>query len=198
MHDHGFPFAAHGRTAMGIDHIYFDFDNEAFGRLGVRAMAERGRRRLFLVAPPQAHMYARHMIHGFSDEAARRGLSFELAETINSDSGGDAVDAAVHARFLQPDPPDGILVGSTTAGMAAIAGAERVGRVLGLDFDVVGKEAIALLRRFRRDIIIVREDVGHAGDFLAKALVAAVEKRDWTERQRLEIPVQVETGLGAG
>ncbi|WP_333816847.1 LacI family transcriptional regulator [Tabrizicola sp.] len=196
MHDHGFPFAAHGRTAMGIDHPYYDFDNEAFARLGVRAMADRGRRRLFLVAPPRAQMYANHMIHGFSDEAARLGLSFEVADTVNSDSGGDAVDAAVHARFRQPDPPDGLLVGSTTAGMAAIAGAEQTGRMLGRDFDVVGKEAIPLLRRFRRDILIVREDVGRAGDFLAKALVAAIEKRDWTERQRLEVPMQVETGPG--
>jgi len=43
MHDHGFPFAAHGRTSMGIDHPFFDFDNEAYGRLGARVMAERGR-----------------------------------------------------------------------------------------------------------------------------------------------------------
>lgn len=196
MHDHGFPFAAHGRTDMGIDHPYYDFDNEAFGRLGVRSLASRGRKRLMLVAPPRAHMYARHMITGFADEAALLGLPFEIADKVTSDSGGEAVDAAVHARFLQPDPPDGILVGSTTAGMAAIAGAEAAGRVLGRDFDLVAKEAIALLRRFRREIIIVNEDVGRAGEFLARALVAAIEKRDWAERQRLEIPVQAEFGPG--
>ena len=55
MHDHGFPFAAHGRSAMGIDHLYYDFDNESFGRLAARALVERGRQRLFLVAPPRAH-----------------------------------------------------------------------------------------------------------------------------------------------
>jgi LacI family transcriptional regulator len=196
MHDHGFPFAAHGRTAMGIDHLYFDFDNEAFGRLGVRSLVGRSRKRLMLIAPPQAQMYARHMILGFSEEAALLGLPIELPDSVNSDSGGEAVEEAVRARFLRPDPPDGILVGSTTAGMAAIAGAEQTGRALGRDFDVVAKEAIALLRRFRRDIIIVREDVGRAGDFLAKALVAAIEKRDWDERHRLEVPTQVEFGPG--
>ena len=36
MHDHGFPFAAHGRSNMGIDHLYFDFDTDSFGRLGAR------------------------------------------------------------------------------------------------------------------------------------------------------------------
>lgn len=196
MHDHGFPFAAHGRTDMGIEHPYYDFDNEAFGRLGVRSLASRRRNRLMLVAPPRAHMYARHMITGFADEAALQGVSFEIADKVTSDSGGEAVEAAVRARFLQPDPPDGILVGSTTAGMAAIAGAEQTGRVLGQDFDVVAKEAIALLRRFRREIIIVNEDVGRAGEFLARTLVAAIEKRTWDERQRLEVPVQAEFGPG--
>jgi LacI family transcriptional regulator len=194
MHDHGFPFAAHGRTSMGIDHPYFDFDNEAYGRLGARTMAERGRKRLLIVPPPRSHMYARHMTFGFSDEAALLGVPFEVAEGVTSDSGGEAVEAAVTARFTLPNPPDGILVGSTTAAMAAIAGAERAGHVLGRDFDVVAKEAIAVLRRFRQDILIVREDVGRAGEFMARALLAQIDKRDWTARQGLEVPVKVEQG----
>jgi LacI family transcriptional regulator len=194
MHDHGFPFAAHGRSAMGIDHLYYDFDNEAFGRLGARAMADRGRKRLLLVAPPRAHMYARHMVTGFADEAALMGVRFEISDRVNSDAGGDAIEAAVAARFAEPDPPDGLLLGSTTAAMAAIAGAERSGRVLGRDFDVVAKEAVPMLRRFRQEILIIREDVGRAGEFLARALVAEIDKRDWTERQGLEVPVKVETG----
>ncbi|NHB77580.1 LacI family transcriptional regulator [Rhodobacter calidifons] len=194
LHDHGFPFAAHGRSDMGIDHPYFDFDNEAYGRLGARALAERGRRRLLLIAPPRSHMYARHMTVGFSDESALLGLPFEVASDVTSDSAGDAVETAVAARFAQPNPPDGLLLGSTTAAMAAIAGAERSGLVLGRDFDAVAKEAIPILRRFRRDILIVREDVGRAGEFLARALVAEIDKRDWTDRQGLEVPVKVECG----
>jgi LacI family transcriptional regulator len=197
MHSHGFPFAAHGRTAMGIDHLFYDFDNEAFGRIGARALADRGRKRLYLVAPPRSHMYARHMIHGFSDEAARAGLPFEVSDRVTSDAGGDPVEAAVAARFAKPDPPDGLILGSTTAAMAAIAAIERSGRVLGRDFDVVAKEAVPMLRRFRQDILIVREDVGRAGEFLARALVATIDKRDWTERQGLEVPVKVELGRQA-
>jgi LacI family transcriptional regulator len=179
---------------MGIDHPYFDFDNEAFGRLAVRALAERGRRRLLLIAPPRSHLYARHMTFGFSDEAALLGLRFEIADRVTSDSGGDLVEAAIARRFAEPDPPDGLLVGSTTAAMSAISGAEQSGPVLGSDFDVVAKEAIAVLRRFRREIIIVREDVGQAGDFLAHALVSAIEKRPLAQRQGLEVPERVDWG----
>jgi LacI family transcriptional regulator len=196
MHDRGFPFAAHGRTDMGIDHPYFDFDNEAFGRLGVRTLVERGRRRLLLVAPPRAQMYASHMVTGFTDAAACFGVPSEVVEKVTSDSSGDAIDDAITDRFNEPDPPDGLILGSTTAAMAAIAGAERSGRTLGLDFDVVAKEAIPLLRRFRQKTIIVREDVGRAGEFLARALVAAVEKRGWAEQQGLEVPESAERGPG--
>ncbi len=194
MRERNFPFATHGRTDMGIDHAYFDFDNEAFARLAVRSFVQRGRKRLLLIAPPRSHLYARHMTLGFSDEAALHGLPFELADKVTSDSGGEAVDEAVATRFAAPNPPDGILVGSTTAAMSSIAGAERSGRVLGRDFDVVAKEAIALLRRFRREAIIIKEDVGRAGEFLARALVAEIEKRPPADRQGLEVPMQVDWG----
>jgi LacI family transcriptional regulator len=194
MQERHFPFATHGRTDMGLDHPFFDFDNESFARLGVRTLAERGRKRLLLIAPPRSHLYARHMTLGFSDEAALLGLPFEVADKVTSDSSGEAVDEAVSARFMAPNPPDGILVGSTTAAMSSIAGAERSGRVLGRDFDVVAKEAIAVLRRFRRETIIIKEDVGRAGEFLARALVAEIEKRPTEARQGLEVPAVVDWG----
>jgi len=194
MTDRGFPFATHGRSDMGLDHPYFDFDNETFARLGVRSLAERGRKRLLLIAPPRSHLYARHMIWGFSEEAALRGLPFEIADKVTSDSGGEAVDEAVAARFAAPNPPDGILVGSTTAAMSSIAGAERSGLVLGRDFDVVAKEAIPVLRRFRRETLIIKEDVGRAGEFLAHAIVAEIEKRTPEARQGLEVPVKLDLG----
>jgi LacI family transcriptional regulator len=136
------------------------------------------------------------MTYGFSDEAALQGLRFEIAEGFTSDSGGNVIETGTARRFAEPNPPDGLLVGSTTAAMSAIAGAEQSGGVLGRDFDLVAKEAIPVLRRFRRDIIIVPEDVGRAGDFLAHALVATIEKRALDQRQRLEVPDKVEWGRG--
>ncbi|MFN6926149.1 MAG: LacI family DNA-binding transcriptional regulator [Tabrizicola sp.] len=182
------------QAEMGLDHPCFEFDNEAFSRLAVRTLFQRGRRRLMLVAPPRSHLHARHMTCGFSDKAALLGPPFELAERVTSDSAGDAIEEEVTRRLAEPDPPEGLVVGSTTAAMAAVAGAEQTGRVLGRDCDVVAKEAIPILRRLRRDILIVREGVGRSGDFLARALVATIEKRTLAERQGLEVPERVEWG----
>ncbi len=188
MTEHAFPFATHGRTAMGIDHPYFDYDNEAFARAAVRALHTRGRKRLLIVAPPRSHSYARHMLTGYSEEASSLGLTFEVATPVTSDSPGPEIEEAIATRFSAPNPPDGIVFGSTTAAMAAVAGAERMGAVLGRDFDGVGKEAIPFLRRFRRDLIVMHEDVGRAGEFLARAIIAAIDRQPTEGAQHLDRP----------
>jgi LacI family transcriptional regulator len=188
MADHHFPFAAHGRTDMGLDHPYFDYDNEAFARIAVRTLAARGRKRLLLLAPPRGHNYARHMITGFSDQAAQSGLTFEIPTDVTSDSGSVAIEAAMTHRFRQPNPPDGLLLGSTTAAMASVSAIERMGLRIGQNFDVVSKEAIPFLRRFRDQMIVAFEDVGQAGDFLARAALAAIDRASPTDWQFLDRP----------
>ena len=191
MAERGFPFATHGRTAMGIEHVYFDFDNAAFARVSVRALAARGRRRLMLIAPPRGHNYARHMIAGFMQEAVLQGLTCEVMTNATSDSGAATIEAAVTGRYRQPEPPDGIVVGSTTAAMAAVSGAENAGLQIGRDFDVAAKEAISFLRRFRKEIIVTHEDVGRAGHFLARALMTAMQRHGTEPDQFLDTPVDV-------
>jgi len=192
MTDRGFPFATHGRTEMGINHPYFDFDNEVFAHLAVQALVDQGRRRLLLIPPPRAHCYARHMITGFAAAAAEAGVPFEVMTAADSDSGGTRIEAAMDERLAQPLRPDGFLCASTTATMALIAAAEQAGLTIGRDFDVVAKEAIRFLRQFRREILLVHEDVGRAGDFLARATVSAIERRATEMGQCLERPERVE------
>lgn len=188
MVERGFPFATHGRTDMGLDHAYFDYDNEAFGRVTVRRLAQRGRQHLMIVAPPRAHSYARHMLTGFSDEAARRGLTFEIAEGITSDSPSEMIEAAIAARCRLPNRPDGFVLGSTTAAMATVSGAESAGLVIGRDFDAATKEAIPFLHRFRKELIVLPEDVSRAGHFLAKAVMGAIERHAPEQAQFLDRP----------
>lgn len=195
---HGFPFATHGRTNMGINHPYFDFDNEAYSRLSVRELVKRGRKRLMLIPPPRSHSYSGHMITGFADEAALCGVRFDVRADIHSDCGSALIESAVAARMSQDPRIDGIVCGSTTAAMAAVAGAENAGWRIGRDFDLVSKEAISFLHRFRREILVVQEDVGHAGTFIAQALIAAIEKRAPEQGQFLERPTRADDGLPKG
>jgi LacI family transcriptional regulator len=195
MTDRHFPFATHGRTDMGIDHPYFDYDNDSFARLAVRALHAKGRKRLLIVPPPRSHSYAHHMLSGFSEAAASLGLAFEVAEDVTSDSPSAEIETAIAARFARANPPDGLVLGSTTAAMASVTGAETTGAVLGRDFDAASKEAIPFLHRFRPNLIVMREDVGRAGHFLTRAVMAAIERRAPEQAQFLDQPTE---RFGAG
>jgi LacI family transcriptional regulator len=187
----GFPFATHGRTEMGIEHPYFDFDNSTYARLTVAALAERGRRHILLIQPPAAQCYSRHMVAGALAEARRRNLRLELAEGYDSDSGAVRIEAAVRDRLSAGARPDGIVSGSTTGAMAAVAAAGAPGLTLGVEIDIASKEAIPMLHRFRRALLVVPEDVGRAGDFLARALMDTIDRRTGGALQGLEVPDRV-------
>jgi LacI family transcriptional regulator len=187
MQDRGFPFATHGRTDMGVEHPYFDFDNEAFSRIMVREMAARGRRRLALVAPPRGQSYAQHMIRGFTEEAARLGLAARVFDEVTSDTAALQVEAFAAEVFGRDDRPDGVLLGSATASMAMVTGGESRGLVVGRDFDVGTKDSVRFLRRFRADMLVVHEDVAQAGDFLARAVMRAIDRQEGV-MQHLDVP----------
>jgi LacI family transcriptional regulator len=192
--EHRFPFATHGRTEMGFDHPYFDYDNEAFGRVTVQALAQRGRKNLLLVPPPSEHNYSQHMQLGFLTEAAKLGLGAHIMTEANSDCSSRMIEMAVAVRMRQFPRIDGLIAGSTTAAMAAVAGAEEAGQVIGQDFDVASKEAISFLRRFRKEIIVFGEDVDRAGTFLAQAVMAAIERRAPEQGQFLDGPAEMTLG----
>ena len=189
-----FPFVTHGRTDMGIDHPYFDFDNEAYARIAVRALHARGRKSLLLVRPPVEHSYSVHMTKGFVEEAQALGLSYELMDAITSDTPADEVEAATCARLSRDPQIDGILTGSPSAAVACVAGAEKAGKTIGRNFDIVSKEANSFLHRFRKEIIVIHEDVGRAGGFLMRALMAAIERRAPEQGQFLDRPDHVDPG----
>jgi len=109
-------------------------------------------------------------------------------EGVTSDTPTAELEEAVAARMARAPRIDGIIAGSPSAAVSAVAGAEKAGKVIGQDFDLVAKEANSFLHRFRKDIIVLAEDVNRAGHFLARALMAAIERRAPERGQFLEKP----------
>lgn len=185
--ERGFPFATHGRTEMGLDHPFYDYDNERFAELAVAALARRGCRRLLLIAPPMGQSYARHMLAGADAEAKRQGIALERLGTATIDAPAERLEAAVTERLAQGGV-DGVLTASASAAIAVTASAEALGLRLGHGIEVAAKEATPFLRRFRPEIIAVRENTSRAGAFLAEAALAAVRQPDQPPMQFLEVP----------
>lgn len=188
-----FPFATHGRGDMRDKHAWADFDNDVFGRVAVRALVKRGRRNLRLICPPLNHSYGADTARGALAEAAELGITLKLFDEVTSDSLSPDIHDTV-ARALTVDPTiDGIISGSTGATMAAIAGMEQVGFDVGTDIDVFAKEAIRFLKNFRPKILVIEEDVGYVGEFLAQAAMAAVKSPKAPPMHWLQTPEDYDT-----
>jgi LacI family transcriptional regulator len=132
------------------------------------------------------------MSKGFFEECAQLGVQARLIDEVTSDTGAMRVEKVAKQIFGAADWPDGVVIGSATASMALVTGGESHGLVLGRDFDVGTKDSVRFLRRFRSDMLVVHEDVGHAGDFLARAVMASIDRRGpQTATQFLDIPAQI-------
>jgi LacI family transcriptional regulator len=84
--------------------------------------------------------------------------------------------------------PDGFVCGSAVAAIATIAGAEDNGYRIGVDFDVAVKESFDIMRKFRGDVEVVREDFRAAGMGLADAVVRTIAGVPAAELQTIDVP----------
>ncbi len=188
LSEHQFPFAMHGRSQQDEEYAYFDYDNAAFACLAVEALVQRGRKRLLFIQSPQHEFYGQEMVRGATEACQATGAKLYLADEITSDSPIEEVSAYT-ARILEKHPEiDAILTSAPNAAMAATAGLESLGRQLGKDIDLVAKDAITFLKLFRKEIIVIQEDVALAGAFLAQAAIHAVQHPSEPRMQKLDVP----------
>jgi LacI family transcriptional regulator len=196
MSEHGFPFATHGRTRMGIEHAYHDFDNRAFAAEAVRTLAGLGRRRLALLPPPPNLSYYHHMREGFAEALAEHGLSEIPFPAATLDNSIDAIRASTLDMMRRRGCPDGIVSGAGGATFALVAGVEDAGFQLGREVDIVSKQSSRLLHLFRPQIYVVNEDVRLAGSELAHAVMAQIAGAPVASLQTLSRPGTVERTRG--
>jgi LacI family transcriptional regulator len=192
MTEHGMPFATHGRTSMGIEHAYHDFDNSAFALAAVRKLAQLGRRRIALLAPPSVLSYHHHTREGFLTGLAEANMSEVPLSSITVDHSIN--DIRQHARQImsRPNRPDGFVSSSGGPTFALVAGLEDAGLKLGRDVDIVSKQSIKLLHLFRPELYAVNEDFRFAGFELARAVTGAIARADVSTLQSLKAPPPIE------
>lgn len=191
--EHGFPFATHGRTDMGIDHPFHDFDNRAYAVQAVRRLAELGRKRLALLAPLPNLSYHHHMRDGFLETLAEHGLTEVPFTGTTVDHSIDEIRARTVELMQRRNRPDGIVSGSGQATFALVAAIEDVGLAVGKDVDIVSKQSSRLLHLLRPTLYVVNESVRLAGSELARSVLGAIDGKAPTSLQSLSVPTEVES-----
>lgn len=191
MHQEGMPFVTHGRSDMGIDHAWYDFDNYRFAQMAIDALVHRGRRKIAVLAPPIEQTYAQLTMAGAQEAAKRAGVECFRIEGATSDSDPEVVEAALIGTF-ETEQPDGLLCASISATLAAVAKLEEAGLTIGNEVDIASKEPSPFLQRFRTPIIAIAENVEEGGSFMARAALSAIRQPDAAPMTYLEVPVPPE------
>jgi LacI family transcriptional regulator len=188
LFDNNIPFATHGRTDMGIEHPYHDFDNEAFAFEAVRKLVARGRRRLALLGPPSDLTYYIHTNLGFERGVAEFGAQVIPYASIDIDAKLKDLREAAQRLAQQDIRPDGFVCSSTSASYATVAGFRDAGLVIGRDFDIVTKHTTELVQLFNPSLISIPEDFRLAGNDLAQKLIASINGAPVATLQHVEKP----------
>lgn len=170
----GIPFATHGRTDIGLNHCYYDFDNRAYSQEALRLLKEKGRKRIVLFGPPPGLSYAHHMLTGFTDGLQSLGLQGKIITTVHSDSSITLLQKTAEDLSRSADRPDGVICTSAAQAIAVASGMRAGGLELGRDYDLVAKPVSELARLALPQMIGIEEDHRSAGRELARMLVAVI------------------------
>ncbi len=184
----GTPFATHGRTAMGIEHAFVDYDSEAYAYKALQILKARGRRRISLLTPPPSLTYHGHMLRGFERGLTELDLAGFSFGSVNSDSTPKEIRVRASQIARRHEPPDGFICASSSVAVPLVVGLDDAGLTPGVDFDVVAKPASELLVLAYPDIITVEEDFRHTGRELARMLLARIGGADPARLQLLQAP----------
>ncbi len=188
LHERNFPFATHGRTHMGIEHPYYDFDNAEYARVGVDVMVRRGRKRLALLGPPTDLSYGQHMTSGFVRGVEENDLLEIPIRRVTIDDPHTRIQEEIERIMTSRHRPDGLICGSVNGAIAATAGIEAAGFKVGREIDLYVKETFPLMERFRSEIFVVHEDFRAAGMGLGHAIRMTIDGVAPSELQVLEKP----------
>jgi LacI family transcriptional regulator len=186
LHEHGVPFATHGRSNMGLEHPYFDYDNESFAYEALRKLKQRDRNRVALLGPPRELTYNIHTNLGFERGLRDFALTGLPLGSVDAEMPLEVTRQLGRDLALQRDKPDGFVVSNTTASVALSSGMADAGLVLGRDFDVVTKHVTPLVGMMCPGIITIPEDFREAGRRLAQLLIAAIDGAAPETLQELE------------
>ncbi len=184
------PFATHGRTDTGIEHAYFDFDNESCAYESLRLLHQRGRKHAALIGPPSQLTYFHHTLNGFNRGLSDFGMSGFLLSEVDSDSRiPDLIKAGLSLAQLR-DRPDAIVCVSSSMALAVIAGLKQGGMELGRDYDLVAKPMTEMIGLSQPGIIGIDESFLKAGYELARMVMARIAGTEPSVLQMLDAPKQ--------
>ena len=185
----GMPFATHGRSNMGLNHAFFDFDCERFAADAARLLVDKGCGRLGLVSAPLNFSYGQCMRNGFDTALQETGIEESRVSARLGDSIDVIADCVGRLMKQKHNRPDGFVCGNVEATVGVIAGVENAGLVVGEDVRIVAKQPSAsLLKWLGRPVYGIEDDLNAAGFGVATSLINVIDGAPVEDNQTIVYP----------
>ncbi len=172
--ENDFPFVSHGRTELTVAHPFVDFDNYAFSYIATQRLIRTGRRRLAIVLPPRRFTFFQHVQYGFMSAIREAGVTYEIMPDVDLDSPAKVIQARIHSRMGEADPPDGFVCSGEVSALATMAALVDRGLVPGRDVGMVAKQTSGLFDLVRPQIETIYEDIADAGLQMGRLLLGRI------------------------
>lgn len=133
----GFPFVAHGRTAMEVPHAWFDYDHAAGVSLAIERLLSEGHQRVALMSAPLELHFARERRASFLAAMAAAGLAVDprylIGDMLDRRSGYQAMQ-----QLLSCSPrPSAVIVDNHLSGAGAVRALLDAGIEIGKQISVI-------------------------------------------------------------
>ncbi len=178
LHKRNIPFSTHGRTELDIHHAYHDYDNEALVVKAIERLVNKQRKRIALLAPPDSLTFHKHAMTGYRKALEKHSLSEYRMLDFNIEDSLDRIEQGAYELFSHKDRPDAVISLSGGSTIALCSGIEKAGLTIGKEVDIVAKQSVNILPRFRKNIEIFFEDINLAGRELAQQVVDSIDGKD--------------------
>ncbi|MBV8619773.1 MAG: substrate-binding domain-containing protein, partial [Curvibacter sp.] len=185
----GTPFVAYGRSQLDRPYAWFDFDNEAGGRLAADRLIGLGHTRLAYLGAPAEYNFAAQRFAGFMARCAQDGAvprpGHILRDSLDRRSGYAAMQ---HLLSLE-ERPTALLVDNHLAGTGALHALQNAGLQPGRDLSIVVYDGLSADSVIRSEVTsVLQVDETLVGRTLAEMVLARLEGVDAARLQTLWQP----------